>query len=126
MRDVTTAESEFIYHATIINGGYTYRPDVSTPRTGYMVGGIVQEVIVPLEQFSSKDVHDFAMANQDDLKLHTASFIGTWVDRSTGMVHLDLSEHFSGLDAAMAIAQSAGEKAIYGIEHGEDIPVPKT
>ncbi len=84
--------------------------------SGYMVGGIVPSIVVPVDDTELLGAHILSLV--DDAQLYGAC-IGTWVHK--GEVHLDLSRLVFDFDAAVESGRNTGEIAIWDIAAGVEI-----
>jgi hypothetical protein len=132
-----------IVSETILNGGST--TDLSrlgqpgeAPSFGYMVGGIVKPTIIrrgtrpgttawdTLGALAVSDIATFIAQNAWKLSNpwgRATHLLGTWVDESTGDVHLDVAEHVIDRDRALALAAERSELAIFDLSEHESITV---
>ena len=80
---------------------------------GYMVGGVVPEVTVPVEEFDGRvafhGICDLIKALES--RSETADALGVWVE--DGTVYMDASNVVHGRDAALALGRERSEVSIY-------------
>lgn len=114
--------------ATLATGGATVCGTVNgpaVPTTGYMVGGVVPPITIPLADLTRHGLE----AAVSTLLPHTVlrsgrasqvRFIGAWVHE--GAIHLDVSEHVAGtLVEALSVGLGRGELAVWDIAKGESV-----
>lgn len=134
-------ETEFFYDTepaikTLIEetrekGGSTVSAtDYLVPDHGYMVGGIVDSLIFDANLLSDSD-HEELVRNMIgqwvdkhfNIAADPSTFLGGWIDKETGQMFVDLSEHFTNEHQALQVARTYGELAIWDIDKGEEIRV---
>lgn len=91
-----------------------------THQDGYLVGGLVQEWIIPLDDQAAEKIFLFAWNYVSDLIL-PERWLGAWVDAETGLVHLDVSEWRWGLLDAVRVGRQRQEKALWSLEESAEI-----
>lgn len=106
------------------------------PSTGYMVGGVVTPAIIrrgtrpgttawdTLGALAVSDLATFIAQNAWRLSNpwgRARHLLGTWVDESTGDVHIDVVEHVIDRDRALALAAERSELAIFDLSTQESI-----
>lgn len=88
---------------------------------GYMVGGAVPEIKIPVEKFDGRvafhGVCDLAKALESSAK--QADALGVWV--MDGTAYMDASNVVYDREAALALGRSRGEVSIYERETGRVI-----
>lgn len=100
---------------TLANNGGTFRNGVNisdTLTTGYVVGGIVSSVVVPVED---------AQTLTDALECFTSAYdvVGTWLH--DGMIHIDAVEIIHNREDAIETGRVRGEIAIWNVADSEEI-----
>lgn len=108
------------------------------PSSGYMVGGIVPPMIIrrgtnpgttawdTAGALAVSDIstfiamHAWKLSNPWGRATH---LLGTWVDESTGDIHLDVAEHVIGRERALELAAARSELAIFDLSTHESITV---
>lgn len=89
--------------------------EVATHADGFYVGGLVQEIVLPLPM----DHHTMDVAtSQIGEATGWTGYIGTWINGN--QVHVDASEWYATLDEAVTVARSRGELAIWEIAGGTE------
>lgn len=98
-----------------LHGGFTRDPltGATGPSTGYAVSLAGNELVIP-----------FAELTTDDIAAHAATipagaYQGGWLDGQD--VYLDASIVLSDVDAALDLARSSGQLAIFDLTNGRDI-----
>lgn len=83
------------------------RPD------GYMVGGAVQEVTVPVEEFDGRVAfHGICnLIKALESSSESADALGVWVE--DGTAYMDASNVVYGREAALSLGRARGEVSIY-------------
>lgn len=80
---------------------------------GYMVGGVVPEITVPVEEFDWRTafygVCDLIKSLESSAK--QADALGVWVE--DGLAYLDASNVILDRESALSVARSRGEISIY-------------
>jgi len=136
-----TTASGGIAHATVQNEGSTTNLRHGTsPKGGYML--VTKEDAARAQQVSvnkdwSKDkkrkeirkaLDDFKEKNKDILVDggDNGKFLGTWFDKKSGTLWLDVSTNFTDKKAAIKAANDAGEIAIWDVKAGGEIRLRDT
>ena len=83
--------------------------------TGFYVGGLVPEIILPLP-LDPSDVSEAVVTIGS--ATHWTGYIGTWTNGDR--VHFDASEWYATLDEAVTVARTRGELAIWEIAGGTE------
>jgi len=116
----SNALTDSVARRTLRDGGMTL-PAVSD---GYMVGGVVPELIVKEYDAKSLAEHVGAFMTVHAEKLSQPGMhMGTWVNDETGNVHLDVSERFEKKWLALTVAAQRGELAIWDVKVSKSIAV---
>lgn len=131
-----TTASGGIAHATVTNDGSTTDLRHGTsPKTGYML--VTKEDAkrgqqVKINKYWSKDkkrqeirkaLDDYKEKNKDILTEggDNGKFLGTWFDKKSGVLWLDVSTNFTSKSKAVKAANEAGEIAIWDVKAGGEI-----
>lgn len=88
---------------------------------GYMVGGAVSEITVPVSVFDGRIAYHGIcelILSLENTGKHADAF-GVWVE--DGMVYMDASNFILDIGSALSIARSRGEISIYDRANGEVI-----
>jgi len=108
---------------TLCHGGGTFHVDgVPTPdtaRVGYYVG-VGSVAVVPASAPSAA----VAAINRgiEQARAHGA-LLGTWIDRDTGQLYVDISGWYPNLDTALVVARRRGELAVWDVANSAEIRV---
>lgn len=101
------------------NGGATMSfSGTPVPTTGFLVGGVVPEYVTRTPTWQS--IADFVAGHLATFRL-PGHYLGLWRDESTGLVHLDVTEHWSTLSNAIAIASYRDEIAVWNIGQAREV-----
>lgn len=105
------------------NGGFSVRPDGSTPTKGYMVAvqGRTQEVAGDAMKSNTKAILEgYAQKNADALRWK-GSHIGGWTDPATGRTHLDVTHNIPRQSAAVKVGRERNQIGIYDVKRNRVI-----
>lgn len=103
-----------------VNAG-VYVSAATQPQDGYMVGGIRPEIVVPRdERLVTAGVSYLAEEYAGAVK-SGAVFIGGWVNDTSSMVHLDVSECYASRAEALEVAAARGEIAVWDVSAADEI-----
>lgn len=92
----------------VVASGFVYSPDNSNERSFDLIG--------------ADDIRDYLLAN----RLPSGNrFYGGWLDAQSGRFYLDVVEQSDCLQHAWQRAQDANQLAIYDVENGRSIYLPK-
>jgi hypothetical protein len=91
------------------------------PSTGFMVGGLVSEEIVKVDEFLRDNVVGFIWLHLNNLTETNNRYVGAWVNTDTGNVHLDISERWTTYSEAMQAARMRGELAVWDLQYEKEI-----
>lgn len=86
------------------------------PICGYMVSVIAGPVYQP---DSAVDLSDLAYWCRENY--HNDCYFGSWEDEKTGLLHIDISEQFYNLHAAMQVARDHNQIAIWDVVNNCEI-----
>lgn len=108
------------------NEGYSVNVHGEAPVDGYMVGGEVPSLILPLDAW--KPMH-----NTDEwltehwvlLNGEPGLYAGIWTDPETGKTYIDISRNVADLYTALAIADARGELAIWDVASAKEVRTEK-
>jgi hypothetical protein len=107
------------------NGGSTFdiRGTNFIGEEAYAIGAYPNRAMtIPRKTITKSQLQDFAFRNADLLKQprHT---IGTWFDKEANQTVLDVFVTRPTIESAQDLARQEGQKAIYNLATGEEIPV---
>jgi hypothetical protein len=106
------------------NGGFTVDPQTGESVTsGYSVGGGEKNGILlnkPLADLNEASLQAFLNANHD--KLPKGSKWGGWVDEK-GNAYIEPADIHTDLNLAQRVGNDRGEKALYDLGAGKEIPL---
>lgn len=113
------------------NGGHTASATgYSVPGVGYMVGGYTDSLIfdASIVMDGQHDNIVFNMIVRWINKNYTLAtrfdmYIGSWIDKETNSMYIDLSQHFTDRAVAIHTAIFHDEIAIWDLEKGEEIKI---
>jgi hypothetical protein len=109
---------------TLASGGCTYNPSSDTYLSGepfYAVAMYPEcEQVLSLKDFTPGSIYNYAKEHKNILK-HSKNSIGTWIDRDTNEIYLDISRTVSDRDVALAIAKRTNQLAIFDLLNLEEI-----
>lgn len=92
---------------------------------GYYVGGLVKGETFPLAGSYAADYTIAAINIISRIPVGAGeTHIGSWLDRETGTVWIDASEHYADRTEALRVAVDRGELAIWDIAANEEVRVP--
>jgi hypothetical protein len=105
-------------------GGFSVRPNGSTPSTGYMVsvpgrGRVLSES--DLKGPSGRALLQSYAAEHAEVLRQPGSHIGGWTDKETGKTHLDISENIKSLPRAVSAGKARNQIAIYDVKGQREI-----
>lgn len=108
-----------IHAATLVNGGSTFTTAgvIVAPTVGYIVGGILPTIVVPLAEFTAPFLAGVMQGWSGHP--HYVEMMGTWVH--DGHVYIDASEHIIDRATAVETGRMRGEIAIYSMLSGKEI-----
>jgi hypothetical protein len=89
----------------------------SLPKTGYYVGGVRPSLIVSSPTDLDRGEVAWFVGGTD------ARYFGVWTDSETGMIYVDAVEHLDDAAAAISLALSRDEIAVWDIENGTELRV---
>lgn len=98
-------------------GGTVPLTSLPMPTTGYFVGGATASLI-----YASLDDVNWPEVNLFVESAHT-SYVGWWVDGSTGKVYFDQVNWYQNKWTALSIARVRGELAVWWIDQQMEISV---
>lgn len=109
---------------TVENGGLSWNINVNevNPTSGYMIGGYAPSKVIKLSEFNTSIVSDYIKENSEVLA-DTYTYIGSWIDTETKLVHLDVSKMYSDKHFTMELAINYKEIAIWDNKNGKEIRV---
>lgn len=116
---------ETLARETLAHGGGSAWPDgtLSRPADGYMVGGIVPTLTIPVvgADTLAQCVFDFVVSHHDTLHAgpDAPRVVGTW--KHEGRIYVDVSEWVADRVRAVGLAHERGELAIWDCYHGNEI-----
>jgi hypothetical protein len=111
-------------------GGFSRNQNMQAPSTGYMVGGICQELNVNADDLNESMFAIMYMCSL--LTIFIASmrhvydkiYVGGWIDADNGgKLCLDISEQYDDLDVAMQVARNRNQRYIFDVANQESIKV---
>jgi hypothetical protein len=111
--------------ATRRTGGFTYQPVLNvTPRKGYSVSVFPERnVQVSSKSYTRKTVNDYVKANIGFVAEDPQRHVGGWLDKDTGLVHLDVVLVKDTEAEARQLAIEFGEIAYYNLTDGNEVRV---
>ena len=111
------------YKATVEAGGHTVSLTGEIPTARYMFSPYkANEKIIPMKSFHPHHIDNYIKENKH-LLTKPNHHLGTWHNKETGNVHLDVSiPHHNRLEALTA-AQKHNQLAIFDSHAASDIPV---
>jgi len=115
----------FAYGSTMLTGGSSIgvmdNGEHYVPKYGFVVGGIVPEKSVKIDDVSAFKQAYNRLYSQAGLELERelAVIIGTWVEDDK--IVFDLCNVLDDEQEALALAKKRGERAIYDLENQEEI-----
>jgi hypothetical protein len=123
------------YEMAVYDGGFSLDGNMKAPSTGYMVGGVAEEMQAPLQNtdeclcaimymWRMRDMVE--RFKEEQIWLRAEVYVGGWVEEDEHGVKklvLDISENWADLEDAMVIARQRGERAIYDVTAGESLYV---
>lgn len=130
--DAVHSDDSFV-HDTLTNGGASRHAGTGAPApsSGYMVGGATNAEGAKYHEQALKvnDFHAYAVAQHAaGIQQHFGSAVdsgsiyqGSWRENRNKVV-LDASNHLPDRLAALRLGRDRGERAIYDIGKGKDIP----
>lgn len=86
------------------------------PKTGYYVGGAGPLLVFPAADRITGLIADYFRWTQ-------SPYAGWWTDSETGKVYVDECTHLEHREAALALAASRGELAIWDVANAAEIRV---
>lgn len=92
---------------------------------GYVVGGAVPEVVIPVDQFDGREAFyaiTRLLKSAEDAGV-TIDTLGVWVDG--GLAYVDAANICYGIPYSIEVAMERGELAIYDRVNRECITVPQ-
>lgn len=92
----------------------------AVPETGYMVGGLAEECVVG---WLTEAVVEYYISHNSACLDEPGVYLGGWRNPDNDKVYLDISEHFTSLDAALAVAELRHEIAVFDLSTKSDINV---
>ena len=121
------SDEEF-YRQTLEQGGASRHPVSGTvPNRGYMVGSARDRMGEPfaeknysVDAFSVDHIRHHAREIRERFGDNTQVHQGSWIHE--GNVYLDAAERLTNKRAAVRTAKLRGQKAIYDLRGGQDIP----
>lgn len=119
---------ELLIKETRENGGSTVSLiGTPVPETGYMVGGYTDSLIFDSGLLGHGNAAWQAITKWIDSQFAFATkfsvFLGGWIDTDTDLVYIDLSQHFTDLSDAKAIAHFNNEIAIWDLGEAKEIRI---
>jgi ADP-ribose pyrophosphatase YjhB (NUDIX family) len=124
-RHVSLKDAARIVEQTKKNGGLSADPATGRePRHGFMVGQAGTSHVVPAVEFYSvrgpRLVRDYLEGHHVQLS-HPKARLGTWHDRESGNVFLDVSRNHRDLEEATLDGKRNDQIAIWDLDSGEEI-----
>jgi hypothetical protein len=111
------------YATTLANGGHTVSMAGEVPVARYMFSPFkAQEKVIPIKNFTAHSVDGYIKQNKATLA-QPGNYLGTWHNKETGKVHLDISVPHNNRYQALLAAEKHKQLAIYDSVAGKDIPV---
>lgn len=104
-------------------GGFSVRPDGTTPTRGYMVAvaGRTQEISGEAMKSNTKAILEgYAQKNADLLRAPNAH-IGGWTDPATGRTHLDVANNIPRQRDAMKLGKAQNQIGIHDVKRNRFI-----
>lgn len=122
-------ESMTMYSDASLKGGFSYNDAMEKPTSGYMVGGVSDDLSANMEDINESVFAIMSMRIFLRLLLASGShepdgvYVGGWIDadKPGRVLCLDISERYEDIDIAMKVAVSRGERYIYDVANGESI-----
>jgi hypothetical protein len=119
----------FAYGSTMLTGGSSIgimdNGEHYVPKYGYVVGGIVPEKSIDMdnEAHFKHTYNRFYYQAGLALERESAVVIGTWVEHreSGGFIVFDLCNVLDDMKSALELASKRGERAIYDLENEREI-----
>jgi hypothetical protein len=111
-------------------GGFSRNQNMQSPTTGYMVGGVSQELNANAENMFESVFAIMYMRSL--LTIFNASmnfpcdrlYVGGWIDSDNGgKLCLDISEQYDDLDVAMQVARNRNQRYIFDVANQGSIKV---
>ena len=129
-RHVSLNDAARLVEQTKKNGGMSVDPGTGRePRHGYMVGQQGTGHIVDAVEFYSvrgpRLVRDYLAGHHVQLS-HPRAHLGTWHDRESGKVFLDISRNHRNLEEATLDGKKNDQIAIWDLDNGGEIPTGGT
>lgn len=90
------------------------------PVKGFMVGGVVAEMVIPRVLFSRISIHNFILEHYE-LLTHDGYYVGAWLNTETGNVHLDVSQHYESGIEAVRVAKERNELSIWNLTFKQEV-----
>jgi hypothetical protein len=115
----------FHYAGQHDHGGATYQPVLNViPKTGFPVAAFQERNSnMPAGEFS-KDVYNvYEREHRAFIAQDGARYIGTWLDKGTGRVHLDIVHVLTDEAEARRVAIANGEIAYFSFETMSEVRV---
>ena len=115
----------FAYGSTMLTGGSSIgvmdNGEHYVPKYGYVVGGIVPEKSIKMDNESAfKHMYNrFYYQAGLSLERESAVVIGTWVE--DGKIVFDLCNVLDDMKSALELAAKRGERAIFDLEEQREI-----
>ena len=106
---------------TLTSGGATMSLNTEVPTTGFFAAFQQFEKVVdgiPSEDALIECIADYTKKNAEVLALHD-TMIGSWVNE--GKIYLDIVQHFTDREQAIAFGIQEKQLAIYDIDNQESI-----
>jgi len=109
------------FKRTLKVGGATIALSGKSPKKGFALSPYKsREAVIPRDQFKPEHVSKFVEQNKDLLD-KPGHHIGTWHDKESGNVFLDISVVSSNLDQAKDLARQHKQLAIFDLKEGKEI-----
>lgn len=111
-------------------GGFSRNQNMQSPSTGYMVGGVCEDLNANVDDLMESVFAIMYMCSL--LTIFNASmnfpcdrmYVGGWIDADNGgKLCLDISEQYDDLDVAMQVARNRNQRYIYDVANQGSIKV---
>ena len=91
--------------------------------SGYLVGIKEYTHAIHLNHFCIETIETYAFKNKAILEHDGNKYLGIWIDKTSGIVYLDISIHIKELEQALNLARSNKQLAIWDCANKAEIKV---